>query len=66
MAKILVIDDDRSCKYLLDKILTGNGHEEALTENGENGIKMYDRQPAELAIFDPDDLLARAVDMLAN
>ena len=41
MAKILVIDDDRGVRHLLEALLTHKGYYVLLAENGEKGLELF-------------------------
>ena len=52
MARILVIEDDDGVRGLLLQILEGAGYEVVGTTEGEEGIRAYRREPADLVITD--------------
>ena len=52
MARILVIDDERTVRDVLRKALTGAGHEVVDAPGGQEGIELYRRDPADLVITD--------------
>ena len=52
MARILVIDDDAQLRTLLAHLLRQAGHQVALAEDGDEGIALYRRRPADLVITD--------------
>jgi DNA-binding response OmpR family regulator len=52
MAKILVIDDEEQIRFLLIRMLTRDGHEVFVAQDGLEGVKsFYDLQP-DLVITD--------------
>ncbi|MBX7100198.1 MAG: response regulator [Myxococcaceae bacterium] len=50
--RILVIDDDKSARLLLERVLTRAGHTVVLVDNGEQGLKLLTQQPFDLIITD--------------
>jgi CheY-like chemotaxis protein len=50
--KILVIDDEKSARTLLDRVLTGAGHQVVLVESGEAGLERLQRDRFDLLITD--------------
>ncbi len=52
MAKILVIDDDRHIRTLVNAFLVQNGHEVELAENGKVGLKLIEHNRYDLLITD--------------
>ena len=50
--KILVIDDERSALTLLDRVLTGAGHDVALVDRGELGLQRLAKERFDLVIAD--------------
>ena len=57
MARVLVIDDDFSCRTLLKQLLESTGHEVELASNGRIGIELFrsaiaSPDPFELVITD--------------
>jgi CheY-like chemotaxis protein len=52
MARILVIDDDDLIREMLGQILGDAGHEVVPASNGEMGVDLFRRQPADLIITD--------------
>ncbi len=52
MANILVIDDDEDICDLLQIVLTADGHQVALAEDGEKGIELYRKKKFDLIITD--------------
>ncbi|SMO66814.1 DNA-binding transcriptional response regulator, NtrC family, contains REC, AAA-type ATPase, and a Fis-type DNA-binding domains [Saccharicrinis carchari] len=52
MAKILVIDDQKSIRNTLKDILEYEKHEVALAEDGEMGVKLFDKDKFDLVLCD--------------
>jgi CheY-like chemotaxis protein len=52
MARILVIDDDPLIRNLLQHMLERAGHEVTLAADGDIGISVYRKQPADLVLTD--------------
>ena len=52
MGRILIIDDDRSMRIILEKILHSGGHETVSAENGREGIRLYRENPVDLILTD--------------
>ena len=52
MARILVIDDDESIRYLLRVVLEFQGYDVIEAENGYEGLLCYQAEPADLVITD--------------
>ena len=52
MARILVIDDEKSIRMLLRKVLERAGHQVTEASDGEEGIALYRQAPADLVITD--------------
>ncbi|MDA0746972.1 MAG: response regulator [bacterium] len=52
MARILIIDDDQSVRGVVTKVLEMRGHEIAQATDGEEGVHIYQRAPADLVITD--------------
>ena len=52
MARILVIDDQKSMRTLLRLVLTGAGHEVFEASNGRLGLELYREKSADLIITD--------------
>ncbi|MBI3181261.1 MAG: response regulator [Myxococcales bacterium] len=50
--RILVIDDEKSARLLLERVLTRAGHEVVLVETGEEGLEQLAKQPFDLLISD--------------
>jgi len=52
MARILVIDDDRSILELLRSLLTLEGHEVESAADGREGLRRFREEPADLVVTD--------------
>ncbi len=52
MAKILVIDDQKSIRNTLKDILEYESHEVLLAENGEEGVELFDKNKFDLVLCD--------------
>ncbi len=52
MAKILVIDDQKSIRNTLKDILEYENHEVSLAENGEEGVELFDKNKFDLILCD--------------
>jgi CheY-like chemotaxis protein len=52
MARILVIEDDIQVQEMLHQMLTHEGHEVQVASNGIEGIRCYQKTPADLVITD--------------
>lgn len=52
MARILVIDDDESIRFLIRAVLEPEGYEVIEAENGYEGWLCYQAEPADLVITD--------------
>ena len=50
--RILVIDDERSALTLLDRVLSGAGHEVALVDRGEAALQKLAKERFDLVIAD--------------
>ena len=50
--KVLVIDDDKSARLLLERVLTRAGHSVTLVDNGELGLTLLSKEPYDLIITD--------------
>lgn len=50
--RILVIDDERSARLLLERVLTRAGHHVVLVDNGEQGLDRLARESFDLIISD--------------
>ncbi len=49
---VLVIDDDKSARLLLERVLTRAGHTVTLVDNGEQGLLLLSKQSYDLIITD--------------
>jgi DNA-binding NtrC family response regulator len=52
VARILVIDDDESIRFLLRTVLEFQGYDVIEAENGYEGLLCYQAEPADLVITD--------------
>lgn len=52
MPRILVIDDDDLIRVMLTQMLEDAGYAVAVAQNGDEGIKLFREQPADLIITD--------------
>jgi len=52
MAKILVIEDDLQVRTLVARMLTGAGHTVVLARDGVDGLRVFDRESADLVLTD--------------
>ena len=50
--KVLVIDDDKSARLLLERVLTRAGHLVTLVDNGELGLELLAKEPYDVIITD--------------
>src|SRR3954468_2626577 len=50
--RILVIDDDKSARLLLDRVLTRAGHSVVIVDTGEQGLETLRRDKFDLIITD--------------
>ena len=50
--KILVIDDDKSARLLLERVLTRAGHTVMLVDSGEQGLSLLAKESYDLIITD--------------
>jgi DNA-binding response OmpR family regulator len=52
MAKILIIDDDPQVRKLVGRILTAQGHDVAVAEDGNDGLRRFRAEQPGLVISD--------------
>jgi len=52
MAKILVVDDDLTVQLVLKNLLTRQGHEVAIAQNGEEALRQVKLLYPDLIIFE--------------
>ena len=52
MAKILVVDDQESIRYLLDTVLRRQGHDVLLAAGGRRGIEVFRQEHPDVTILD--------------
>lgn len=50
--RILVIDDDRSARMLLERVLSRAGHQVSLVDTAEEGLEQLKAQPFDLLVTD--------------
>lgn len=50
--RILVIDDDKSARLLLERVLSRAGHTVTLVDNGEQGLQLLQQNSYDLIITD--------------
>jgi two-component system response regulator FlrC len=50
--RILIVDDEQNMRVALFEVLSRDGHDVAVAENGEMALEMIARQPPELVITD--------------
>ncbi len=52
MGRVLVVDDEEGLRSLLSNILTGEGHTVLTADDGEEGLRLFERERFDLAILD--------------
>lgn len=52
MAKILVIDDDRGIRSLLEVFFRRKGHDVVLAENGQSGLELFRQESPDVIVLD--------------
>ena len=52
MFQILVVDDDRNTRRLLEAVLENEGYQVFTAENGEDALSLMDRQHIDLVVLD--------------
>lgn len=52
MAKVLVIDDDRGIRHLLDAFLRRKGYDVVLAENGQRGLELFRQKHPDVIVLD--------------
>jgi two-component system, NtrC family, response regulator PilR len=52
MARLLVVDDERSMREMLEILLTGAGHEVELAESGPAALRAFAARPCDLVLTD--------------
>jgi DNA-binding response OmpR family regulator len=50
--KVLIIDDDPDIRMMLRELLEKNGYEVSEAENGESGLRIFDKTLPELVVTD--------------
>ena len=66
MARILIIDDERSMREALRKLLEFHGHDVVVAEDGQAGIDSYREKPADLLIIDLNMAGMNGIETLAK
>ena len=62
--KIMVVDDERGIRYLLEDALAGEGYEVTLAENGRDCLRQMEEQEFDLLITDMDMPEVDGMDLL--
>ncbi len=52
MTRVLVIDDEISVRKVINRILTNIGYEVIEASNGEEAVKIFEKEPADIVITD--------------
>ncbi len=52
MARILVIDDEKLARMVLNRMLKAGGHEVVEAENGRQGLCAFEESPVDLIVTD--------------
>ncbi len=52
MARVLVIDDDEGLRTLMKAMLEGTGHQVVEATDGAEGLRMFEKQRADVVITD--------------
>lgn len=52
MAKILVVDDEQAIRILFDRLLSRNGYEVILAENGQEALELLERKHPNAVVVD--------------
>ena len=52
VARILVVDDEALDRMIIDSLLTAEGHELVVTDNGESALRLYRAQKFDLVVTD--------------
>lgn len=50
--KVLIVDDEEDIRYYLDSLLSDNGYETELAEDGEDGFRRLTDSPPDIIILD--------------
>ncbi len=64
--KILIADDDPIIRKLLLEVLTSDGHQVTITENGFEALKQVQKQPFELVFLDVHMPIMNGLETLIN
>ncbi len=64
LGKILVVDDEKGMRDLLKKVLTKEGYEVLLAEEGEEGLAVIRETPIDVVIADLDMPVMNGVEMI--
>ncbi|MDH3733750.1 MAG: sigma-54 dependent transcriptional regulator [Gemmatimonadota bacterium] len=51
-ARVLIVEDDAGLRTLLSELLQGEGYETLPAENGEDGLRILQRQPVDIVLLD--------------
>ncbi len=52
MAKILVVDNEQAIRILFDRLLSRNGYEVILAENGQEALELLEREHPKAVVLD--------------
>ena len=52
LAKILVIDDDRGVRHLLNALLRRKGYDVVLAETGQKGLELFSQEHPDVIVLD--------------
>jgi len=66
VARILVIDDDESIRFLLRAVLEFQGYDVIEAENGYEGLLCYQAEPADLVITDMQMPVMDGLELIAE
>ena len=51
-ARVLIIEDDAGLRSLLGELLDGEGYETLAADNGEDGLRVLQREPVDIVLLD--------------